>query len=537
MTASVPGLPVVVTGAGSVRGTAADGIASFKGIPYAAAPVGALRFAAPEPAPAWDGVRDATAYGPNPPKPSYQPPFDTMLSDPKIPGEDVLNLNVWTPEAALGEGAPESVPGGGGAAGSASSGPGAPEGSPAGHAPLPVLVWIHGGAFRGGTGAVGSYDGSAFARDGVVCVTINYRLGMDGFGLLPDAPPNRGLLDQIAALRWVQAEIAAFGGDPGRVTIAGESAGAMSAVTLLASPAARGLFHGVIAQSGAGHHVQSVESATRIAAELGRRLEVDPTAAGFATVPIDDFIAAQLQLGTEVSTTDRLGWGDVGLDGMPFEPVVHGEVVPRRPIDALGDDAADDDRAAAIPLLIGANSEEYRFWLVPLGILEHVTAETLPFAGDAYRLPAESAAVYADGAATPGDGLEALISDWFFRIPAIRAAEARWGGPAATHVYEFRWRSPVLDGRLGAAHAVEIAFAFDTTTVESGWGMIGPDAPRVLADEMHAAWVAFVRDGDPGWPAYDPARRAVRVFGGADGAGAIEDDPHGARREVWDGLR
>ncbi|MEV4422751.1 carboxylesterase family protein [Patulibacter sp. NPDC049589] len=511
MSASVPGLPIVTTGSGAVRGTASDGIAAFKGIPYAAAPVGPRRFAAPEPAAPWADVRDATAYGPTPPKPAYQPPFDTMLSDPMIAGDDVLNLNVWTPE--------DRLDGGGD--------------------PLPVLFWIHGGAFRAGTGAVGTYDGSAFARDGVVCVTINYRLGMDGFGALPDAPPNRGLLDQLAALRWVRDEIAAFGGDPARVTIAGESAGAMSAVTLLAAPAARGLFHGVIAQSGAGHHVQTEESARRVAEELGRRLEVEPTAAGFATVPIDDFIAAQLLLSTEVSSTDRLAWGDVGLDGMPFEPVIGGEAVPRRPIDALQDaagDAVSDDDAPPVRLLIGTNAEEYRFWLVPLGLLPHVTAETLPFAGDAYRLPAESAEAYLD-AATPGDGLEALISDWFFRVPAIRAAEARWGGPAPTHVYEFRWRSPVLDGELGAAHAVEIAFAFDTTRVESGWGMIGPDAPQELADEMHAAWVAFVADGDPGWPAYDPARRAVRIFGGDGGRDVVEDDPHGARREVWDGLR
>jgi para-nitrobenzyl esterase len=513
---SAPGLPVVTTGAGALRGTARNGIAAFKGVPYAAPPVGPLRFAAPAPVPAWEGVRDATEYGPNPPKPRYAPPFDTLLSDPVIPGDDVLNLNVWTPESRV-------------------------DGT-AGDALLPVFVWIHGGAFRGGTGAVGTYDGSAFARDGVVCVTINYRLGMDGFGLLPDAPHNRGLLDQVAALRWVQAEIAAFGGDPGRVTIAGESAGAMSAITLLASPAGEGLFHGVVAQSGAGHHVQTAESATRIAAELGRRLDVEPTAAGFATVPIDDFIAAQLQLGMEVSTTDRLAWGDVGLDGMPFEPVIDGDLVPRRPIEALqaaaGEDAVADDApgAPAIPVLIGTNAEEYRFWLGPLGIIQHVTAETLPFAGDAYRLPAESAEAYAD-AATPGDGLEALISDWFFRVPAIRVAEARWDGPAPTHVYEFRWRSPQLDGELGAAHAVEIAFAFDTTEVESGWGMIGPDAPKALAEEMHAAWVAFARDGDPGWPAYEPDRRAVRIFGGTAGAGAVEDDPNGARRAVWDGLR
>lgn len=506
MSAQTPGLPVARIGAGAVRGTTTDGIAAFKGIPYAAPPVGSLRFAAPAPVAPWDGIRDATSYGPTPAKPHYLPPFDRMLSDPHIDGDDVLNLNVWTPEDRVADGGDDL---------------------------LPVLVWIHGGAFRGGTGAVGTYDGSAFARDGVVCVTINYRLGMDGFGLLPDAPDNRGLLDQIAALRWVQDEIAAFGGDPGRVTIAGESAGAMSVVTLLAATPARGLFHGAIAQSGAGHHAQPRESATRVAEELGRRLQVEPTAAGFATVPVDDFIAAQLQLSQEVTSTERAAWGALGLDGMPYEPVLGDEVLPRLPIDALRDAAVETDR---VPLLIGTNSEEFRFWLVPLGLLPHVTVEALPYAGDPYRLPPEAVAVYA-GAPTPADGLTAIMSDWMFRIPALRVAEARWGGPPATHVYEFRWPSPCLDGELGAAHAVEIGFAFDTTENEAAWGMIGPDAPKALASEMHAAWVAFARDGDPGWPAYEADRRTVRIFGGAEGEGALEDDPDGDRRAVWDGLR
>jgi para-nitrobenzyl esterase len=507
MSAPTPGLPVAQIGGGAVRGTATDGVAAFKGIPYPAPPVGDLRFAAPAPVAPWDGIRDATAYGPTPAKPYYLPPFDRLLSDPHIDGDDVLNLNVWTPaDRVAGDG----------------------DGTL-----LPVLVWIHGGAFRGGTGAVGTYDGSAFARDGVVCVTINYRLGMDGFGLLPDAPDNRGLLDQIAALRWVRDEIAAFGGDSGRVTIAGESAGAMSSVTLMASAAARGLFHGVIAQSGAGHHVQPRESAERVAAELGRRLEVEPTAAGFAGVPIRDFIAAQLQLSQEVTSTDRAAWGALGLDGMPYEPVLDDAVIPQRPIDALQDAAVETD---AVPLLIGTNSEEFRLWLVPLGLLPHVTADALPYAGDPYRLPAEGAAVYA-AAPTPGDGLTAIMSDWAFRIPALRVAEARWGSAVDTHVYEFRWRSPCLDGELGAAHAVEIGFAFDTTANEASWGMIGPDAPKDLAAEMHAAWVAFATDGDPGWPAYEADRRTVRIFGGAEGPGALEDDPDGDRRVVWDGVR
>lgn len=518
MSASVAGLPVVPTSRGRVRGTVEEGIAVFRGIPYAAAPVGELRFAAPAAAPAWDDVRDATAFGPTPPKPAYAPPFDQLLSDPMIPGDDVLNLNVWTPARSAGGEGVVAASGGGEPAASDEDGL------------LPVLVWIHGGAFRAGSGAVGSYDGRAFARDGVVCVTLNYRLGMDGFGLLPDAPANRGLLDQIAALRWVQDEIAGFGGDPARVTIAGESAGAMSAVSLLASPAATGLFRAVIAQSGAGHHVQTPESATRVAEELGRRLDVAPTAAGFATVPIDDFIAAQLVLSGEVSATDRASWGALGLDAMPYEPVIDGDVVPGRPIDALVDGAG-----AELPLLIGTNAEEYRFWLAPLGALPHVTPEALPAAGAVYGLPPEAAGAYAD-AATPGDGLEALLSDWFFRIPALRAAEARTGA-GRSFLYEFRWRSPSLDGELGAAHAVEIGFAFDTIAEPSGWGMIGPDAPQPLADEMHAAWVAFVAAGDPGWPAYAPDHRAVRIFGGAAGPGAVEQDPGGARRQVWHGLR
>ena len=187
----------VTTTSGTVRGEAGPAGAVFRGIPYAAPPVGELRFAAPAPAPAWPGVRECTAFGPTALKPPYPAPIDLLLPEPVVPGEDVLNLNVWTPDpAATG---------------------------------LPVLVWIHGGAFVNGSGGVPQYDGTAFARDGVVTVTINYRLGVDGFlHFGDDGPANRGLLDQVAALEWVRDNVAAFGGDPARVTIAGESAGAMS---------------------------------------------------------------------------------------------------------------------------------------------------------------------------------------------------------------------------------------------------------------------------------------------------------------------
>jgi para-nitrobenzyl esterase len=198
-----------------------DGVAAFKGIPYAAPPFGPNRFQPPRPPESWDGVRDALEYGRVAPQAPYAPPFDQLLGDQGHPGEDCLNLNVWTPD-----------PTGGG---------------------LPVMVWIHGGSFVRGSGALPTYDGTRFARDGVVCVTINYRLGADGFLYLGDGIANRGLLDQVAALEWVQENIRAFGGDPARVTIFGESAGAFSVATLLSMPRAEGLFQRAIAQSGAGH--------------------------------------------------------------------------------------------------------------------------------------------------------------------------------------------------------------------------------------------------------------------------------------------
>src|SRR5713226_5163310 len=253
---------IVRTRQGVVRGSMAEGVATFKGIPYAAPPFGPNRFQPPRPAQSWEGVRIAVEYGHVPPQPPYAPPFDQLLGDPGLPGEDCLNLNVWTPD-----------PSGGG---------------------LPVMVWIHGGAFMRGSGALPTYDGSRFARDGVVCVTINYRLGADGFLYLGDGIANLGLLDQIAALIWVQENIAAFGGDSDNVTIFGESAGAFSVSTLLSMPRAWGLFRRVIAQSGAGHHVISPATAQRVGQYLAEKLGVEPTSEAIAAAPVDRLLQAQV---------------------------------------------------------------------------------------------------------------------------------------------------------------------------------------------------------------------------------------------------
>ncbi len=275
---------IATTAQGKVRGTRVDGVSAFLGIPYAAAPIGPALFRAPSPAPSWDGVRDATEFGPTVPKPPYAPPFDTLLRDPVIAGDESLNVNVWTPD-----------PGGAG---------------------LPVMVWIHGGAFRNGGNAVPSYDGRAFARDGVVLVSINYRLGAPGFGLLPDAPANLGIRDQLAALAWVQDNIAAFGGDPGDVTIFGESAGAMSVVTLVSVAAGSGLFGKAIAQSGGGQSLATAADAARITAELAGRLGVPATAAAFASLDVGTLIEAQQSISLDVSRnpgersrSKKLIWG------------------------------------------------------------------------------------------------------------------------------------------------------------------------------------------------------------------------------------
>ncbi|GAB2913098.1 carboxylesterase family protein [Rhodococcus aerolatus] len=491
--------PVVTVAQGRLRGSEQDGVASFKGVPFAAPPFGEHRFAAPAPPAPWEGERDATAYGPTAPKPPYPRPVDALLVEPEIPGEDCLTLNVWTPDPT---------------------------------ASLPVLVWVHGGAFVNGSGAVSVYDGTAFARDGVVCVTINYRLGVDGFALLDGAPANRGLLDQVAALEWVRDNVAAFGGDPAAVTVAGESAGAMSVTTLLTMPRARGLFHRAIAQSGAGQHVISADTARRVSAALAEDLGVAASASALAQVPVADLVAAQARLSARIATQpDPTVWGEIATNLMAWEPAVDGDVVPGVPLERIGDGVGAD-----VAVLTGTNTDEHALFLVPSGIAPVVGEELLPVAlGLLGADPTAVVATYREAvpAATPGELLTAALTDWFFRVPAVRVAEVRAGAAASTHVYEFAWRSPQFDGALGACHALEVPFAFDTLADPGNAPLAGQDPPQAVADAVHGAWVAFVRDGDPGWPVYGDDRAVMRF----DLTSEVVLDPRAAERQVWDGVR
>ena len=493
---------VVRTRQGAVQGSTAQGVVAFKGIPYAAPPFGLNRFQPPRPAESWNDVREAFSYGPTVPKPPYFPPFDVLIPETVIPGEDCLNLNIWSPDV--------------------------------GRAGLPVMVWIHGGAFTNGSGAVPEYDGSRFACDGVVCVTINYRLGADGFLYLGDGSANLGLLDQVAALTWVQENIAAFGGDPQNVTIFGESAGGFSIGALLSMPRATGLFRRAIAQSGAGHHAISPATAQSIGQYLAEKLGVEATREAIAAVPIDRLVQIQVALSADVfSHPDPARWGEVAANLMPFEPVIDGDVLPARPIDRIAAGAG-----ASVDLLVGNNTEEDRLFMVPNGAINSITEDILAGTIAAYGLPVvETLATYRATRedATPGDLLAAIVTDWFYRIPAIRLAEAHAKpGAGATYMYEFAWQSPQFAGQLGACHALELPFVFDNLDKKGFAGLIGTNSPQQVADAMHAAWVAFATNGDPGWPQYELSRRATMRFATTS---ELVEDPRSAERVLWDGRR
>jgi carboxylesterase 2/para-nitrobenzyl esterase len=395
------------------------------------------------------------------------------------------------------------------------------------------MVWISGGFFEWhGTGASSWYDGSHFARDGIVCVTLNYRVGVDGFLYLGKGDANRGLLDQIAALKWVQENIAAFGGDPGNVTVFGESAGAMSIGTLLAVPRAEGLFRRAIVESGSAQHVTSAATAQRITQYLAEKLGVAATREAIAAVPLDRLFAAQEELKAEVDAhSDPERWGEVAANLLPWEPVIDGEILPARPIDRIVAGAS-----AGVDLLVGTNTEEMRVSLVPSGMIDQITDEALAGAMAAYGLPVEAAlATYraAHPGASAGDLFAALQTDWYWRIPTIRVAEAHAKNSSATYMYEFAWRSPQFNGRLGACHGLEVGFVFDTLG-NGADPMLGPHPPQQLADTMHAAWVAFASRGDPGWPKYDLKRRATMHF---DITSGVVDDPLSVERVLWEGRR
>ena len=485
---------------GRLRGVWRGDLWSFSGIPYAQAPVGALRWRPPQPPEAWDGVRDASTFGPiapqSPALPGITSPSDPEASEPH--SEDCLSLNVWTPE--LPE-TPTHGPGDG----------------------RPVMVFIHGGGFTSGSGSVFLYRGGNLVRNGnAVVVTINYRLG--ALGLLghrdlagPDGlVGNWGIHDQVAALAWVRDNIAAFGGDAANVTIFGESAGGFSVATLLGTPAAAGLFRRAVVQSG-GIHVHSVEQSERSAERLAAVLGVATCErASLERIPAADLVAAREEIGRRRP--------DPGMIPLPFLPVVDGVFLPEDPMVAVANGSS-----TGIDLLIGTNRDELTLFglgnpaLMALddeGVQRWVAnaVPDIPAVDviDAYR----AARVARHEPAEAQDIWVAIGTDVVFRWPSLQLAATRSAQDALTFVYLFDWESPAFGGMLGACHALALPFVFGAVHLPVVQMLSGSGpAVELLSDQMQRAWLAFAGSGNPShggigeWRPWDPGGRATMIFG------------------------
>lgn len=488
---SSTGDPEARTSAGVVRGRRSGAVSAFLGIPYAEPPVADRRLAAPVPPRPWDGVRPAVAFGPPPPQPAM---FGDRASSA---GDDWLTLNLWTPASD-----PDAA--------------------------LPVLVWIPGGGYLIGSAGLPEYDGGHLAADGVVVVTVGYRVGVEGFAELDGAPSNRGLLDQVAALAWVRDNVRAFGGDPDAVTVFGQSAGGGSVAALLAMPRARGLFRNAIVQSAPGTFFTR-ELAADVAAACAAELSLPPTASALAAVdPALLVLAGEAVAASMADHRER--WGPITHRPIPFSPVIDGDVLPTAPWRALAEGAAADVR-----LLVGHTRDEHRLFSLIDGILGQVTpaqAQTaLDLLAPAPDGPQRYRATFPD--ATDEQLYELVNGDWLFRMPSLQLAEAQLAGGGRAHVYELTWPAPGLGGTLGSCHGLDIPLVFGTLTNGQPAALIGdPPSPVAVAlsARMRRAWTAFAALGDPGWPAYDADRRLTQVF---DEVSTVASYPEDGSRRLW----
>jgi len=468
---------VVETNAGAVRGFWRSDSAAFLGFPFAESPYGDRRFLAPVPVSSWAGVRDALRYGPTPQRKALAE--ITTIPEPSVPGEDILNLNVFTPRPRPANGSEEL---------------------------LPVLVYIHGGGYVAGSPASPWYDGVAFNRDGIVTVTVSYRLGFDGFGWLPDAPSNRGILDCLLALEWVRDNIGQFGGDPARVTIAGQSAGGGAVMTLLTMPRAQGLFAAAASISGVPSDIP-LERAKQTTARLAERLTVSPDRSGFLRVPEADLIAAQDRGGLELSgepTLEELIALVRAMDGsLPIGPVIDGDVYPWTAEGGMRAGAGQE-----IPLLVGSTTQEFSAIAVANRHLcqDRDIHELLEQVG----LSPEEARSFAT-ALQDHQGAEVIgqyVTDVMFRRRIVDWLDLRGEAVAGTWAYDFAWRSAVSGL---AEHCLDVPFIFDVLEDPDVTRVAGPEPPQALADQVHGAFVGFVRNQDPGWPSYRQSK-SIMVF-------------------------
>lgn len=492
---------VVTTTNGPVAGLAFEGGMSFLSIPFAAPPVGPLRFAPPRPPQPWTDVRDCSSPGPW--APQAKGTLDTMFNgSPSAQSENCLGLTVTTPNC---DGARR-----------------------------PVMVYVHGGAFVTGSPDVPWYRGNSFVRHGIVTVNVGYRLGALGFadlGALSEDPrfattANNGLLDMVAALEWVRNNISAFGGDPDQVTVFGESAGGCAVISLMAMPSARGLFHRVIAQSPSVTQIRTREQSRMWAQRLLDALAVtDPVTA--LQCSSEDILAAQARV-LDTDDPERF---------QAFSPTVETAELPVHPLSAFASGLAPE-----LPLIVGTNADEMQLFAMLDPTHHGIDAGELVRRASAYVGHGAGDLVSAAASHWPELAPPALWSrlgtDWTFRRPAQTVAADHIG---PTWVYEFHWATPVFGGILGSCHALEIPFAFNTLDA-AGIELFTGDGPErfPLAERMNGAWAAFAATGDPNhaglvdkWPQFDPDRRATYVFDTTD---RRVDDPDAPVRRAWDAV-
>lgn len=479
--------PRVTLASGTTEGVWRGATAAFWGIPFAEPPVGRRRWLAPVRRGPWRGIHDAGSPGATPQRRPVM--TDGFVPEPSIPGDDTLLVNVFTP----------------------TPGPTAD--------PHPVLVWFHGGGYLGGSPSSPWYDGRAFAERGIVVVDVSYRLGFVGFGWVEGADQNRGVLDWIAALEWVRDNISSFGGDPARVTIAGQSAGGGAVTTLLGMPEAQPLFRAAIAQSPA-QGLLSTARARRASERMRGRLGIPMTVDALSGVDEALIVDAEREVARFGDSTPAETIADAlepGLDGeldVAFGPVVDGVLLSAEPR-TTGDDK---------PLLIGTTAHE--FMMVAWSARDELT-DTDPI--DLMRTHGIDEAAALDYVQASGIGdattlVGQLVTDRMFRSPAD--ALSRIPRSAGCWIYDFRWPNPFLGVSL---HCMDLPFTWGLLEAEGVEKLLGLTPPVELEQRMHDAWTRFIVDGDPGWERVDPDRPRGMVF---DAESRVVDDPYAASRLV-----
>ncbi len=505
---------VVETNCGQIRGIADNGVNVFKGVRYAESPEGDGRFAPPKKLQPWTGVRDAFAFGDRAMQDdnafALPPALLKLFAGRELPpmSENCLVLNVWTP--AVNDGSKR-----------------------------PVMFWCHGGAFIAGSGDSPWYDGTNLCRKGdVVVVTINHRLGAFGYLYLGElsgeefaASGNAGMLDIVAALEWVRDNIATFGGDAGNVTIFGESGGGAKVSVLMAMPAAHGLFHKAIIQSGPAVQMASRNDASETARQLLAELNLSSEKVSeLRRIPALELARAQAAVLKKVSMMSFANRRRVG-----FNPVIDGKHLPAGPFAP-----AAPAISANVPLMIGTNKDEMTLFFAFAPWLDGLDEAAMRKRVQMFVGEQADRIIEPYRRARPNDSLRDLVlaiaTDHAMRIPSLVIADRKVAQHAApVFVYLFTWETPVLEGKLKSPHALEIPFVFDTVRTS---GLTGDSPTRfALAEKMSRAWLAFARTGNPNhegiadWPPYSIERRPTMMF---DNQCRVENDPYRAERLAWD---